>query len=66
MARQTRKGLIAELREKGCIEVKERLTDTEYGLVKDGLVYQQARQDAPKDIPYPFRPVRYYLYWKGQ
>lgn len=50
-----------ELRKRGRIQVRERLTPTQYAAVQNGLAFQRCYQDQPADVPYPFRPIKYFL-----
>lgn len=53
--------LMEQLGKGRAVEVKEELSAGERKAVKEGLAAMRIYQDLPADIPYLFRPKRYYL-----
>jgi hypothetical protein len=49
------------LKANGQIEVEEKLTAGQRKAVEKGYAVMWAYQDQPSNIPYMFRPVRYFL-----
>jgi len=57
----TMKKTIELLRKTTLLEVGERLTPGQCAAVRQGYAVQRCYQDFPPDVPYSFRPVKYYL-----
>ena len=57
----TKAQALIELRERGRVQIDGRLKEWQRDLVERGLVCLRSYQDMPRDVPYPFRPVRHYL-----
>ncbi len=57
----TLKKTLTLLRQYGRIEVEESLSRGQHIAVHRGYAVQRCYQDQPADVPYLFRPIRYFL-----
>lgn len=55
------KEIIKILKDNGRLEVSERLTRSQRAAVDRGFAVKRCYQDQPNNVPYPFRPIRYFL-----